>query len=78
MIMYIIKHKDILNLSYLFQNVLTEDIESERVMEEEYIDTNQKKENKPLESLPMADRVVEEEVWQVEGGRRKGNLGINV
>ena len=78
MIMYIIKHEEILNLSYLFQNVLTEDIESERVMEEEYIDTNQKKENKPLESLPMADRVVEEEVWQVEGGRRKGNWGNNI
>ena len=47
-------------------------------MEEEYIDTNQKKENKPLESLPMADRVMEEEVWQVEGGRRKGNWGNNI
>ena len=47
-------------------------------MEEEYIDTNQKKENKPLESLPMADRVMGEEVWQVEGGRRKGNCDNNV
>ena len=44
-------------------------------MEEEYVDINKKKESNPVESLPMADRVMEEEVWQVEGGRRKGSWG---
>jgi hypothetical protein len=35
-------------------------------MEKEYVDTNQ-------DILPLADRVMEEEVWQVEGGRKKGS-----
>jgi hypothetical protein len=47
-------------------------------MEEEYVDTNQEKENNPVEILPMADRVMEQEVWQVEGGRKKGSWGNDV
>ena len=39
-------------------------------MEEEYIDTNQKKENKPLESLPW-----QTEWWKRKFGRLKGEEG---
>jgi hypothetical protein len=49
-------------------------------MEEEYVDvdSNQNKDNNPVESLPMTDRVMEEEVWQVEGRREAGATMSNV